>query len=304
MTESKSGTCLSEAPTHSFVPNWRPTSVARRITGLALACIAFFAISSFAAGSVGNWTSTGDLGTGRYYQTATLLPSRKVLVAGGIANGGVYLASTELYDPQTGIWAATGSLATARGYHTATLLASGKVLAAGGAADSGNLVSLASAELYTTCDLTAGISANGPTTFGQGASVTLDAGAGYSSYLWSPGGQTTQTIVVTASGSYSVTVTDANGCLATSAPTTVTVLTPSQMTSNLITTVTTFNFQQGSTLLQNAIGQINSGSTGTACNQLSAFINQVNAQSGKTLTPAQVSQLLQAVNDIKASLGC
>jgi len=65
------------------------------------------------------------------------------------------------------------------------------------------------------------ISASGPTTFCQEGSVTLSAPGGYS-YLWSTG-YTTQSINVTTAGSYSVTVTDANGCSATSAPTTVTV---------------------------------------------------------------------------------
>jgi hypothetical protein len=41
--------------------------------------------------------------------------------------------------------------------------------------------------------------------------ITLDAGAGFPSYLWS-NSETTQTIVVNNSGEYSVTVTDANGC--------------------------------------------------------------------------------------------
>ncbi len=66
-------------------------------------------------------------------------------------------------------------------------------------------------------------SASGPTTFCQGGSVTLDAGQGYTSYLWSPGGETTEAIVVSTSGSYSVSVTDSTGCQGTSPPTVVTV---------------------------------------------------------------------------------
>jgi hypothetical protein len=69
------------------------------------------------------------------------------------------------------------------------------------------------------------ITPSGPTTFCAGGSVTLTAsispGAGVS-YLWSPGGQTTQAIVVTASGSYAVTVA-VNGDSGTSPSTVVTV---------------------------------------------------------------------------------
>jgi len=56
------------------------------------------------------------------------------------------------------------------------------------------------------------IQANGPTTFCQGGSVTLDAGSGNSTYLWS-NGATSQSIVVNAANTYSVTVTK-NGCTA------------------------------------------------------------------------------------------
>ena len=65
------------------------------------------------------------------------------------------------------------------------------------------------------------IAASGATTFCQGGSVTLTASAA-SSYAWS-NGATTQAITVNASGNYSVTVTDANGCTGTSAPTSLTV---------------------------------------------------------------------------------
>ena len=66
-------------------------------------------------------------------------------MAGGSSDGGILLASAELYDPATGTWSATGSLNTARHHHTATLLPNGKVLVAGGYDSSG---ALASAELY------------------------------------------------------------------------------------------------------------------------------------------------------------
>jgi gliding motility-associated-like protein len=67
------------------------------------------------------------------------------------------------------------------------------------------------------------VSAGGPTTFCQGDSVILFANAG-ASYLWSPGGQTGQSIVVTQSGNYSVQVTNAIGCTAVSNVVSVTVL--------------------------------------------------------------------------------
>ncbi len=53
------------------------------------------------------------------------------------------------------------------------------------------------------------ITAGGATTFCMGNSVTLDAGAGYTSYLWS-GSETIQSIVVSSAGTYSVNVS--NNC--------------------------------------------------------------------------------------------
>ncbi|HEY2094264.1 MAG TPA: hypothetical protein VGJ81_20540, partial [Thermoanaerobaculia bacterium] len=66
------------------------------------------------------------------------------------------------------------------------------------------------------------VTTGGPTTFCNGGEVTLTAPSGFMSYLWS-NGQTTQSIFVGASGSYTVTVTDAGGCSATSDLTAVTV---------------------------------------------------------------------------------
>ena len=75
----------------------------------------------------------------RISHTATLLPSGKVLVAGGGEN-----STAEVYDPATGSFSIIGGMEIARSGHTATLLPDGSVLFAGG----GVFAGLASAELY------------------------------------------------------------------------------------------------------------------------------------------------------------
>ncbi|MCA1733775.1 MAG: hypothetical protein LC732_09250, partial [Acidobacteria bacterium] len=67
----------------------------------------------------------------------------------------------------------------------------------------------------------ASITADGPTTFCEGGSVTLTASAGATSYRWYPGGETTQSITVTAGATYWVTVS--NGSCSSSASQAVTV---------------------------------------------------------------------------------
>jgi hypothetical protein len=74
---------------------------------------------------------TGDMGTERASQTATLLPNGKVLIAGGF-NSTEVLATAELFDPVAGTLTPTGTMTSARFAHTATLLANGKVLITGG----------------------------------------------------------------------------------------------------------------------------------------------------------------------------
>jgi subtilisin-like proprotein convertase family protein len=92
------------------------------------------------------------------------------------------------------------------------------------------------------------ITAGGPTTFCQGQNVTLTATAG-GSYLWS-NGATTQSINVTTSGNYIVTVGNGSSCSASSLPTTVTV-TPVTVTasasSNNVCPGTTVSFTSSAT---------------------------------------------------------
>jgi len=100
------------------------------------------------------WSVTGSMHEPRDAQTATLLPTGQVLVAGGVSAGtcgkgptcSTLLASAELYNPRTGAWTLTHPMRAARDRHTATLLATGQVLVAGGFGVT--IKPLASAELY------------------------------------------------------------------------------------------------------------------------------------------------------------
>ncbi|HEX8409774.1 MAG TPA: hypothetical protein VF883_13010 [Thermoanaerobaculia bacterium] len=88
--------------------------------------------------------------------------------------------------------------------------------------DGGGCTSSASTSVPIASIAAPAITPSGPTSFCEGGSVVLSAPAGYSSYLWS-NGATTDSIVVTQHGNYSVTVTNGAGCSAQSSATTVVV---------------------------------------------------------------------------------
>jgi len=89
---------------------------------------------------VGNsWTPVlGTMSSERtQFPAAVLLPSGKVLIAGGSDSAGDAVTTADLYDPGTNSFSPTGSMGTARSYAAATLLSNGKVLVVGGADASG-----------------------------------------------------------------------------------------------------------------------------------------------------------------------
>jgi hypothetical protein len=78
------------------------------------------------------------------------------------------------------------------------------------------------------------VTSNGPTTFCETGSVVLQTNVS-TGVTWLPGGFTTQSILVKATGNYAVSVTNQFGCTTTSAPMSINVIassTPPQATSN------------------------------------------------------------------------
>ena len=95
---------------------------------------------------------------------------------------------------------------------------------------------------------------------------------------------------------YTVEVTDANGCVATDSVE-VTVRSPDEAIDDLEDLVDSMGLHGGTTnsltsKLQNAKQSLMNGQANAALNLLQAFINQVNAQRGKKLTDAQADELI------------
>jgi uncharacterized repeat protein (TIGR03803 family) len=198
-------------------------------------------LHSFAGGSDGSQPSAGltETADGDFYGTASsgtnvggegggvifrLSPcARPIAVAEGSASicsgsstpltgsGGVSCS----WSPSTGLSDAASCSPTASPSATTTYTLT--VTDADGCASTNRPTVMVTVNSLPTVTITP----SGPTTFCAGGSVTLTASSG-SSYLWSTFA-TTQAISVSTSGSYTVSVTDVNGCFATSDPTTVTV---------------------------------------------------------------------------------
>ena len=145
-------------------------------------------------------------------------------------------------------------------------------------------------------------SITGNLTICSGAATTLDAGAGYTSYIWSPSGNT-QTINVTTAGTYAVTVTNASGCTGTAS---VNVI----VNSSLSPTVTGNDFCTGSSSLLDVGGgystylwsttettqTINVFATGTY------FVTVSNATGCSGIGQVTVNQIPNPVPDISGPL--
>ena len=113
-----------------------------------------------------------------------------------------------------------------------------------------------------------------------------------------------------AIGTTTVTVTATDAAHNTTSKTfTVTVIGAAGQTASLSGLVSSLGLQAGITnsllvKLAAALAAINTGNTATACSTLTAFINEVNAQSGKKITTAEAAQLIAAAIQIQAVLGC
>jgi hypothetical protein len=84
---------------------------------------------------------------------------------------------------------------------------------------------------------------------------------------------------------------------------------PQQKLADIETTVSALGLDKGSAnsllvKIQGVSKDILTGRGDAACGKLAAFINEVQAQSGKKIAPDKAADLIAAANEIKSGLGC
>jgi gliding motility-associated-like protein len=146
---------------------------------------------------------------------------------------------------------------------------------------------------------------SGNTTFCQGNNSTLNAGAGYSTYLWSTGAAT-QTINVNTGSNYTVTVTNANGC---SGSTGVAVVVNSNPTPSITGTLafcsgtsTTLNATAGFANYQWSNGANTASISPSTGNTFTVTVTDANGCSGTTNATTTVHPLPTPIISGNASI--
>ena len=257
--------------------------------------------------STGSWTELASMPEGVQGSRAVAL-NGKLHVLGGHDGAGVPVAAHQVFDPSSGAWSLAAPMSDPRLTPVAGADAQ-FIYVTGGYRDYWNVSTLT--ERYSepvdatppvlTLPSDLAVEAGGP----SGAAVAYSASA-----TDDVDGPVAVTCVPTSGATFAIgtttvtcSATDAGGNEATGTFV-VTVLSPAQMMANLIAAASGYRFQQGAALLTTVLQKIASGKVTAACNSINAFVNQVQAQSGKQLTAVQAAALIASARRISAALGC
>ncbi len=257
-TSSSATLTASGASTYS----WSPATGLSSTTGSVVTANPIITTTYVVTGTSGTCSSKDSL-------VITVVPSPTITVSASsntictgnsstlTANG----ATTYSWSPATGLSSTTGSVVTA----TPTITTTYSVIGTSGACSATQTITITVNPLPVVT-----ITPGGATTFCQGGNVVLSASPG-SSYVWSTGA-TTQSITVNSSGNYSVTVTNGNGCSATSAVIAVTVNPlPTAGFTSAQTAPLTYSFTNTSSNATSYVWNFGDTQTSTATNPVNMY---------------------------------
>ena len=144
-----------------------------------------------------------------------------------------------------------------------------------------------------------------PNLVGDTIQFEIDGSNFGSPAVLSSGSATSASILTLSAGSHIITAVYSGDTLHASSNGTLTqiIQTPEEATQGLINTISTLQLDQGisnslDSKLNATINSLNSNQNITAKNQLMAFINEVNAETGKKLTQDQTNQLITKAQNI------
>jgi N-acetylneuraminic acid mutarotase len=149
---SASATWATQTAGIASVSNGAASGLALGSSGVT-ATIGSVSASATVAVTTNTWSAAPQMPTERVAGlTATLLPSGKLLVVGGVKSAGAGTAAADLFDPASATWTTVAPMSVMRASHAATLLADGRLLVTGGSTVSSaaakGYVNNTSAEIY------------------------------------------------------------------------------------------------------------------------------------------------------------
>jgi hypothetical protein len=259
--------------------------------------------------------TTGHMSVQRTAPAAILLGNGQVLVAGGsIAAGPVDTNSVDLYDPSTDSFAATASMSTPRQQFTITRLLNGHVLVTGGF--TGVQDHTRSAELFSSMeDQSIFFAPIADKILGEpafGVTATASSGLQVTFTVSGPCSVSGTTVSLSGTGMCTITAAQAGNISFNAAPNvsrSFEVVSPAQFAEGVINTISRTGLPTGSStsLTSKLLAYIDStlgGNHFAACGQLGAFVNYVNAQSGKLILTADAALLLTDAARLATASGC
>ena len=246
-----------------------------------------------------SWSTVASIPTPRLILGVAATGNGRNYAVGG-QNAQSILSTVEEYDPASNSWSAVASMPTARS-RLSVASASGKLYAIGGTADMATAVSLGTMEEATIGPPNAdgdGVSDVADLCPGTAAGAAVDADGCAASQLDDDNDGVTNDLD-NRPGTPAGEAVDVSGC-SVSPPDS-----PAEAIADLTDFVGTLNLPKGvqqtlTSKLAAAFAAMERGQEKAAVNSLNAFMNYVNAQTGKKLSGADAQALLALAEEIIA----